>query len=62
MTDFGRTITSAIRHIFEVVLIVFVVLKLAGVVGWPWWLVLVPLWVPLAFALVMVVLYFGARE
>lgn len=23
---------------------VFAVLKLAGVTGWPWWLVLAPLW------------------
>jgi len=29
----------------EVVQIVFIVLKLIGVIQWSWWLVLIPLWV-----------------
>lgn len=29
-----------------VLLIVFVTLKLCGVVGWSWWWVMAPLWVP----------------
>ena len=29
----------------EVVLIVFVVLKLVGVINWSWWWVLSPLWI-----------------
>lgn len=28
--------------------IVFIVLKLTGVVAWSWWWVLAPLWIPLA--------------
>lgn len=28
--------------------ILLLVLKLAGVIGWPWWLVLLPLWLPAA--------------
>jgi hypothetical protein len=27
------------------------VLKLAGVIGWSWWLVLLPLWLPAAIVL-----------
>lgn len=35
----------------------FVGLKLAGIIGWPWWAVLLPLWGPLALvaALVLVI-------
>lgn len=29
-------------------LVAFVVLKLCGVIGWSWWWVLAPLWIPLA--------------
>lgn len=32
--------------------IVFIVLKLCGVIDWSWWLVTAPLWIPLALALV----------
>ena len=36
--------------------IVFVTLKLCGVIGWSWWWVLSPLWIPLAIlAAVLVV-------
>jgi hypothetical protein len=31
--------------ILDVLLIVFVVLKLCGVITWSWWLVLSPLWI-----------------
>lgn len=36
------------------VLIVLLVLKLTGVIGWSWWLVLLPLWCP-----AIIVLLFG---
>lgn len=29
--------------------IIFATLKLTGVIGWSWWLVLLPLWSPIAF-------------
>lgn len=29
--------------------ITFVVLKLTGVIGWSWWWVAAPLWIPIAF-------------
>lgn len=35
-------------------LIAFIVLKLTGVIDWPWVWVLAPLWVPIAVALVVI--------
>lgn len=32
-----------------VVQIVFIILKLVGVIGWSWWLVLIPLWIMIGF-------------
>ena len=31
---------------------VFLVLRLTGVIRWPWWLVLAPLWAPVVVCLV----------
>lgn len=39
-----------------VLLVVFIVLKLCGVIAWSWWWVLCPLWIPIAVWLVLVVL------
>lgn len=35
--------------------ILFIGLRLAGCIDWPWWLVLLPLWGPLALAVAAVV-------
>lgn len=35
--------------------IAFIVLKLCGVIGWSWWWVTAPLWVPFALALAVFV-------
>lgn len=40
--------------IFEVLGIVFVALKLTGVIGWSWWAVTSPFWMPI---LVVFVIY-----
>ena len=32
----------------DVLLLVFIVLKLCGVINWSWWWVLSPIWIPLA--------------
>jgi hypothetical protein len=42
---------GAVRGPLTLLLIVLVVLKLTGVVGWSWWLVLAPLWAPLLLGL-----------
>lgn len=39
-----------------VLLIVFIVLKLCGVIAWSWWWVLCPLWIPIAIWLILVVI------
>jgi hypothetical protein len=36
--------------------IVFIAFKLSGIISWSWWWVLAPLWMPLALALVIIVL------
>jgi hypothetical protein len=37
-------------------LVVFITLKLCGVIAWSWWWVLAPMWVPLVFAFVILLL------
>ena len=36
--------------------LLFIGLKLGGVIAWSWWLVLAPLWIPLALLLVLLTL------
>lgn len=40
-------------------LLVFIALKLTGVIGWSWWWVLSPLWLPVAVILGLAALYYG---
>ena len=35
-----------------VLLVVFIVLKLVGVISWSWWVVLIPLWINLALIII----------
>ena len=42
--------------ILAVLQIVFLVLKLTGLIDWSWWLVLVPLWVDISFGLLFIIL------
>jgi hypothetical protein len=44
----------------SVLTIVFVVLKLVGVINWSWWWVLSPLWISFALFLVVVILFLVA--
>lgn len=39
-----------------VLLIVFIVLKLCGVIAWSWWWVLCPLWISIAIWLILIVI------
>lgn len=41
--------------ILDVVQIVFIILKLCGVINWSWWVVLLPLWVTLAIGGIIIV-------
>ena len=36
--------------------VVFLVLKLTGLIDWSWWLVLVPLWTDIGFGLLFIIL------
>lgn len=45
----------------SVLLIVFITLKLCGVIDWSWWWVLSPVWIPLSLvvALLLAIWLFG---
>lgn len=52
---------------FGLLAIVFITLKLCGVIAWSWWWVLAPLWIPFAviFAIAiicMITLYASGRK
>lgn len=38
--------------ITSVLLIIFIVLKLVGVINWSWWVVLIPLWINLSVVII----------
>ena len=42
--------------ISAVLQIVFLVLKLTGLIDWSWWVVLVPLWTDIGFSLLFIIL------
>ena len=42
--------------ILAVLQIVFLVLKLTGLIDWSWWLVLVPLWADIGFGLLYIII------
>lgn len=42
-----NTNTNVGMSFFEVLTVIFVVLKLVGVISWPWLWVLAPIWIPL---------------
>ena len=42
--------------ILAVLQIVFLILKLTGLIDWSWWLVLVPLWTDIGFSLLFIIL------
>ena len=49
---------------FGVLTIVFITLKLMGVIDWSWWLVLLPIygWIPVAILLVLAVALYKAKR
>lgn len=48
-----NTNTNVGMSFFEVLTVIFVVLKLVGVINWPWLWVLAPLWIPLSIIFVI---------
>ena len=46
---------------FDVLLIVFIVLKLCHLINWSWWWVLSPLWASIIFVIVLIIIVAIAR-
>ena len=44
--------------LLSLVFIVFLVLKLTGVITWSWWWVTAPLWIPFAIVFIVVAVIF----
>lgn len=42
--------------------IVFITLKLCAFINWSWWWVLAPLWIPVALALVIAVVWTAIKD
>ena len=42
--------------ILTLLTVLFIGLKLGNVIDWSWWWVLSPLWIPLAFGLVLIII------
>ena len=42
--------------LLSVLCLIFIVLKLAGLISWSWWWVLSPLWIYLALVIMVVIL------
>ena len=49
-------------NLFEVLLIIFIVLKLCGVIAWSWWWVLSPLWIGLLWTLILYIIAGGSWD
>lgn len=47
---------------FGLLQIVFIVLKLCGVIKWSWWLVLIPLWIDLGLIAIIILLIILANK
>lgn len=41
--------------VLGVIQIVFIILKLVGVISWSWWVVLIPLWITIGLILFLVI-------
>ena len=56
MTNTSTTSSSSSGiGFFGALTIAFIVLKLTGVIGWSWWWVLAPLWIP--WSIVLAILF-----
>lgn len=42
-----------------VLFVVFLVLKLCGIISWSWWWVTAPLWIPIVFAFIIIAVWLG---
>lgn len=58
MSDDKNTSNSRGLGILDVVLIVFIILKLTRVISWSWWIVLIPLWIQLGILAIFGIIVF----
>ena len=47
---------------FGLLTIVFIVLKLMGIISWSWWWVFSPAWIPFAIAMVLLIIITVLRK
>jgi hypothetical protein len=50
--------TTSCLGLGDVLLVVFIVLKLVGVIDWSWWWVLSPLWISIIIVIILVVVIY----
>lgn len=59
MSNTERQTTSGGIGFFGVLGIVFIILKLCGVIDWAWWIVLSPIWGSIALSLLIFIIILG---
>lgn len=56
MSNNAKTTTTSIS-LLGVLQIIFIVLKLCGLIDWSWWKVFIPMWIDLGIIAVFLLLY-----
>lgn len=51
--------TKVAFPVFSVLGIVFITLKLVGVIAWSWWWVLAPFWIPTTLGIILLIIALG---
>ena len=57
--EYDKKTSTAARggmSFLEVLLLVFIILKLCKVINWSWWWVLSPFWIPLGLAIILLLI------
>jgi ABC-type multidrug transport system permease subunit len=59
----SKTVNNNSIGFFGLLTLIFITLKLTGYIDWSWWLVLMPLFVPviIIFTILVTILLLGAR-
>lgn len=53
----NRTVVKGGASFTELLTLVFIVLKLTGVISWSWWWVLSPIWIGFGLAAVILIVF-----
>ena len=56
MKESNNNVTTGGITAIDVLQIVFIVLKLCGVIKWSWWLVLMPIWISLGIGIILFII------